>query len=138
MWRRANKLEETTKKIKKDMRELKLSFAKLNKRLEKLQQKLPRKKTTKSLNARFWTATEENQLVTELTQKMSIDDIIKVHNRSNNAIGSRIIKIVRDHIELGTTSDDISKKLNVDINFVNLVSTSNDNKMLLEKLIILQ
>ena len=149
MWRR-DKLIEKTKQIIKDIKELKLSIVKLNKRIDKLatknymqkvtnkkvQQKTPKKRNINgNQNARFWTEIEEKQLITELTQKTPINNLAIIHNRTNNAIGSRIIKIIRDYIKLGTTCDNISKNLNVDINFVNLVSTSNDNKMLLEKLI---
>jgi len=83
----------------------------------------------------LWDANEDQILIQQLTQKMPINDIATAHNRTPTAIASRIIKMVKEEINNGIVNDDIIRNFNVDANFINLVSTSNDIKMLLNMLV---
>lgn len=134
-------LTQQIKKQKKDISALKKSITKLTKNVDKLMQKQkvnnrPANKFKQIVGqgnpkAARWTNREETQLINNLVNKMPIDQVATVHNRTKCAIISRIIKMIRQYISYAFTHDDIATRLGIDKIFVNNVSTIFDDKRLI-------
>lgn len=56
-----------------------------------------------------WNKEEEKQLIKELKDKKTYDEISKIHNRSVSAIIMRLNKIIYDNIEAGKSKNSLAK-----------------------------
>jgi len=61
-----------------------------------------------------WTVQEDNDLLSEIERKLSIEDISKLHQRSANAIYLRVVQKASDQISLfGKPKDQVLQKFGI-------------------------
>ncbi len=60
-----------------------------------------------------WNKDEEKQLIKELKEKKTYDEISKIHNRSVSAIIMRLNKIIYDNVEAGKSKNSLAKLIGV-------------------------
>ena len=60
-----------------------------------------------------WNKDEEKQLIKELKEKKTYDEISKIHNRSVSAIIMRLNKIIYDNIEAGKSKNSLAKLIGI-------------------------
>jgi hypothetical protein len=78
-----------------------------------------------------WTKDEEKQLITELKDNKSFDEISKIHNRSISALMMRYNKIIFDNIEAGKSKKSLAKLLNTTID--KITQSYYEHKAFMEK-----
>ncbi len=62
-----------------------------------------------------WTKDEEKQLIKELKENKSYEELTKIHNRSVSALMMRYNKIIYDNIEAGKSKSSLAKLMNTTI-----------------------
>ena len=78
-----------------------------------------------------WTKDEEKQLVKEIKEKKSYDELSKIHNRSVSALIMRFNKIIYDNIEAGKNKQKLAKLFDMSIDKIN--QSYYEHKAFLEK-----
>jgi len=63
----------------------------------------------------WWTLQEDNDLLSEIERKLSIEEISKLHQRSANAIYLRVVQKASDQISLfgGKSKEEVLRKFNI-------------------------
>jgi len=69
----------------------------------------------------FWTKHEESQLLQELKEKKTFNEIAEIHKRGTGGIRARVNKIIKLYFEKGHTVDKIASLLCLDESYVNKV-----------------
>ncbi len=78
-----------------------------------------------------WTKDEEKQLIKEIKDNKSYEEISKIHNRSISALIMRYNKIIFDNIEAGKSKSSLSKLMNTTVDKIN--QAYYDHKSFVEK-----
>lgn len=78
-----------------------------------------------------WTKEEEKQLISELKENKSFDELSKIHNRSISALMMRYNKIIFDNIEAGKSKKSLAKLLNITID--KITQSYYEHKAFMEK-----
>jgi len=62
-----------------------------------------------------WTKDEEKQLIKEIKDKKTFEDLSKTHNRSISALMMRYNKIIYDNVEAGKDKNKLAKLLGISV-----------------------
>lgn len=62
-----------------------------------------------------WTKEEEKQLIKELKEKKTFEELSKIHNRSISALMMRYNKIIYDNVEAGKDKNKLAKLLGISV-----------------------
>jgi hypothetical protein len=78
-----------------------------------------------------WTKEEEKQLITELKENKSFEELSKIHNRSISALMMRYNKIIYDNVEAGKSKKSLAKLLNTTVD--KITQSYYEHKAFIEK-----
>ncbi len=78
-----------------------------------------------------WTKEEEKQLITELKENKSFEELSKIHDRSISALMMRYNKIIFDNIEAGKSKKSLAKLLNTTVD--KITQSYYEHKAFMEK-----